>query len=62
MLNRTHSFFESTGEHILTKTRTNGEILMYDVRTNTFGVRTKDGVPKTMFKPRDGKIYFDEQK
>ncbi|WGT61494.1 hemagglutinin repeat-containing protein [Variovorax paradoxus] len=35
----------------LTKTARNGDVLLYDVSTNTFAVRTADGVPRTMFRP-----------
>jgi len=40
------------------KIRPNGEILKYDLKYNTFGAFTKDGVPKTMFKPRLGIEYW----
>jgi RHS repeat-associated protein len=36
----------------LTKIRaTNGDVVIYHPATNTFGVRTANGVPRTMFKP-----------
>lgn len=41
-----------------TFTRDNGEVMIYDLKTNTFGVRTFDGAPATMFKPRDGLAYW----
>jgi pyocin large subunit-like protein len=37
----------------------NGEILLYDADANIFGVFTNEGVPKTMFKPTDGIIYWE---
>jgi hypothetical protein len=42
--------------------RPNGDVLLYQASTNTFAVVSRDGVPKTMFKPRDGAIYWAEQK
>lgn len=35
----------------LVKTAPNGDVLLYNPATNTFGVRTTDGLPRTMFKP-----------
>ena len=42
--------------------RSNGDKLIYNSKTNVFAVVTKDGAPRTMFKPRDGAAYWDEQK
>ena len=42
--------------------RPNGDVLLYQASTNTFAVVSRDGVPKTMFKPRDGQAYWAEQK
>ena len=42
--------------------RANGDILVYDPKTNTFAVATKDGAPRTMFKPDNGAAYWDQQK
>lgn len=42
--------------------RPNGDVLLYQAATNTFAVVSGDGVPKTMFKPRDGAAYWVEQK
>jgi pyocin large subunit-like protein len=42
--------------------RPNGDILLYQASTNTFAVVSRDGVAKTMFKPRDGAAYWAEQK
>jgi len=42
--------------------RPNGDVLLYQASTNTFAVVSRDGVPKTMFKPRDGATYWAEQK
>ncbi len=45
----------------LIKTRANGEVLKYDPITNTFGVMTAAGVPKTMFRPVGGMQYWLKQ-
>lgn len=58
----THDFVRAPSNGILTKTRANGDVLFYDPVTNTFSVKTKDGVPKTMFKPKDGIGYWGKQK
>ncbi len=42
--------------------RPNGDLLLYQATTNTFAVVSRDGVPKTMFKPREGAAYWAEQK
>lgn len=42
--------------------RPNGDVLLYQASTNTFAVVSREGVPKTMFKPRDGAAYWAEQK
>ena len=36
--------------------------IMYDAKTNTFAAATKDGVPRTMFKPEEGAAYWEEAK
>ena len=42
--------------------RPNGDVLLYQASTNTFAVVSRDGVAKTMFKPREGAAYWEEQK
>jgi hypothetical protein len=46
---------------ILTKTRPNGDTLLYDPATNTFAVRAPNGAPRTMFRPKDGMNYWNKQ-
>ena len=46
---------------VLIKVRANGERVLYDHPNNTFGVFTREGVPKTMFKPIDRMEYFKNQ-
>lgn len=55
----THNFFAGSRDQLLTKIRPNGEVLLYDVQTNTFGAFTPEGVPKTMFKPTEGIVYWE---
>ena len=42
--------------------RNNGDVLYYDAKANVFAVADKDGVPKALFKPRDGQAYWTQQK
>ncbi|WP_374513437.1 S-type pyocin family protein [Brevundimonas sp.] len=42
--------------------RANGDVLLYQASTNTFAVVSRDGAPRTMFKPDDGAAYWAEQK
>ena len=42
--------------------RPNGDKVMYDPGGNVFAVVTRDGAPRTMFKPRDGASYWAQQK
>jgi pyocin large subunit-like protein len=58
----THDFVRKPSHGTLTKIRSNGDVLFYDPMTNTFSVKTKDGVPKTMFKPKGGMEYWEKQK
>ena len=55
------SFVNSPPEGTLIKTRPNGDTLYYDPATNTFASKTKDGAPKTMFKPSAGMDYWNKQ-
>ena len=50
------------GGDILSKTRANGDVILYNKATNEFGVKTVDGTIRTYFKPSDGINYFNRQK
>jgi filamentous hemagglutinin len=50
-VNQAHGFLNRPPADALTKVRPNGDVIVYHPKTNTFGVRTADGTPKTMFKP-----------
>ena len=43
-------------------TRPNGDVLYYQASTNTVVVVSRDGTPRTMFKPDDGAAYWAKQK
>jgi RHS repeat-associated protein len=55
---KAHNFFSSR-DQLLTKVRPNGEILLYDSKNNMFGAFTSKGTPKTIFKPKEGIIYWE---
>jgi pyocin large subunit-like protein len=57
-----HAFVGHPPKGTLTLTRTNGDKLFYDPKANVFAVASKDGAPRTMFKPDDGMAYWEEQK
>lgn len=59
---RVHDFVESPPRGAERLTRANGDVLIYDAKDNVFAVVTKDGAPRTMFKPREGAAYWDKQK
>ncbi|HEX8570591.1 MAG TPA: hypothetical protein VF699_11830 [Caulobacteraceae bacterium] len=61
-VDRTHDFVGSPPEGTLRHTRSNGDKLLYDPNGNVFAVATKDGAPRTMFKPEDGMDYWEKQK
>lgn len=57
----TRKFLNSPPKGTLTKTRSNGDSLLYDPKTNTFGVKDANGAPRTMFRPKDGLDYWNKQ-
>lgn len=59
---KAHAFVDKPPAGVLTLTRGNGDRLMYDPKANVFAVVTREGAPRTMFKPRDGRAYWEEQK
>ena len=58
---RAHAFVDAPPTGVKRIARSNGDALLYDAKTNTFAVVTKAGAPRTMFKPRDGASYWDQQ-
>jgi pyocin large subunit-like protein len=54
----TKKFLTNSPAGTLTKVTSNGDILKYHEATNTFGVKNANGLPRTMFKPKDGLMYW----
>jgi pyocin large subunit-like protein len=61
-VDKAHAFVEHPPKGTLTLTRRNGDTLFYDPKGNVFAVASKDGAPRTMFKPDDGMAYWEQQK
>lgn len=59
---KAHAFTGSPPKGSQTLTRRNGDKLIYDPRGNVFAVVTRDGAPRTMFKPDDGAAYWEKVK
>ena len=59
---KVHAFVDSPPADAQTLDRANGDRLIYAPKSNTFAVVSRDGAPRTMFKPRDGASYWTEQK
>lgn len=60
-LAKVHAFVDRPPTGVQKVERSNGDALLYDAKSNTFAVVTKDGAPRTMFKPRDGATYWRQQ-
>lgn len=60
-LTKTHAFVDKPPQGVLTKTRANGDTLMYDPASGLFAVARSDGAPRTVFKPNDGEAYWKAQ-
>lgn len=65
-LARAQTLVNAKGKHILTKKRSNGDILRYNKDTNELLILNKNDVIKTLFKPRhpnkkSGYEYFKDQ-
>ena len=54
-------FFADPPKGTLRKFRKNGDRLYYHEKSNYFGVTTKDGTPKTFFRPDRGIRYWNRQ-
>ena len=59
---KAHAFVDRPPSGAETLKRGNGDKLIYDPKANIFAVVSRDGAPRTMFKPRDGAAYWQEQK
>jgi pyocin large subunit-like protein len=60
-LREVHAFLDAPPADAEHMQRSNGDRLLYDPKTNTFAVVTSAGAPRTMFKPRDGAAYWQQQ-
>src|SRR5215469_9973717 len=58
---KTHAFVDAPPSGVKRMARSNGDALIYDAKSNTFAVVTRAGAPRTMFKPRDGSAYWNQQ-
>jgi pyocin large subunit-like protein len=58
---KAHRFVSSPPTGVEKVTRSNGDDLIYDPRTNTFAVVSRSGAPRTMFKPKGGETYWKAQ-
>lgn len=61
-VDQAHAFIADPPAGVETVRRANGDTLYYHAAGNTFLVATRDGVPRTMFKPDDGAAYWALQK
>jgi pyocin large subunit-like protein len=59
---KVHAFVDHPPASAETLDRANGDRLIYDPKSNIFAVVSRDGAPRTMFKPRDGATYWSAQK
>ena len=59
---KAHAFVSDPPRGAETLSRPNGDLLIYDAKSNVFAVATAEGAPRTMFKPDDGRAYWDRQK
>ncbi len=59
---KAHAFIDHPPSDVQSIDRRNGDRLIYDAGGNIFAVVSRDGAPRTMFKPRDGAAYWTGQK
>jgi pyocin large subunit-like protein len=58
---KAHAFTARPPKGTLRIERPNGDVLLYHEASNTFAVMSRQGAPRTMFKPRKGMDYWREQ-
>lgn len=61
-VSKAHDFVSDPPKGSATIKRRNGDTLIYDPAGNTFAVATRDGAPRTMFKPDEGAAYWEKVK
>ena len=60
-VDQVHAFITNPPPGTQRAQRRNGDTLFYDPASNTFAVVTRDGAPRTMFKPDEGAAYWAQQ-
>ncbi len=56
-----HHFVHEPPKGTETLTRANGDVLMFNAKSDVFAVITKTGAPRTLFRPFDGEAYWQKQ-
>ncbi|MDP1737364.1 MAG: hypothetical protein Q8L23_07975 [Caulobacter sp.] len=59
---RAHAFVNKPPKGSQVITRANGDRLIYHPASNVFAVATREGLPRTMFKPDEGPAYWETVK
>lgn len=59
---KVHAFVSDPPKGSETLKRSNGDLLIYDPKGNVFAVVSREGAPRTMFKPDEGADYWAQQK
>ena len=58
---KARAFVQAPPRGALEADRSNGDRIYYDPKSNTFAAADRSGLPRTMFKPRDGRAYWEQQ-
>ena len=61
-IQQAHAFIADPPAGTETVQRRNGDTLYYHAGSNTFAVATRDGAPRTLFRPDEGADYWAEQR
>lgn len=61
-IQQAHAFIADPPAGTETVQRRNGDTLYYHAASNTFAVATRDGAPRTLFRPDEGAAYWAEQR
>jgi pyocin large subunit-like protein len=59
--NAAHAFVNHPPPGAEIKHNSRGDTLIYDPQSNTFAVESRDGAPRTMFRPHNGRAYWERQ-
>jgi pyocin large subunit-like protein len=58
---KAHAFVNHPPAGVEKISRSNGDTELYDAKTNVFAVVSKDGAPRTIFKPDNGPDYWAKE-